>query len=39
VAVVSGTPFGCSTHVRISFATSRDKIAAGMDRLAKLLGG
>lgn len=37
VAVVSGTPFGCNTHVRLSFATSLEKIDAGMDRLAKWL--
>lgn len=37
VAVVSGAPFGCDTHVRLSFATSLDKINAGLERLANLL--
>jgi aspartate aminotransferase len=37
VAVVSGTPFGCPTHVRLSFATSLDKIQGGLERLARLL--
>ncbi|MBI2932440.1 MAG: pyridoxal phosphate-dependent aminotransferase [Planctomycetes bacterium] len=42
VAVVPGEPFGSDAHVRLSYATSMDRIAAGMDRLetfAKKLRG
>lgn len=38
VALVSGTQFGCPTHVRLSYATSTEAVREGMSRLAKLLG-
>jgi len=37
VAVVPGAPFGSPNHVRFSFATSDERIAAGMDRVASAL--
>lgn len=38
VALVPGESFGLDTHVRLSFATSMEKIKEGLDRLEKLLG-
>jgi len=38
VALVPGIAFGSDHHVRLSYATSADRIREGMDRLAKLLG-
>jgi len=37
VAVVPGAPFGCPDNVRLSFATSMEQIAKGLDRLEKWL--
>jgi aspartate aminotransferase len=37
VAVVPGEDFGGPNHVRLSFATSREQIDAGIDRLAAYL--
>ncbi|MBK8915624.1 MAG: pyridoxal phosphate-dependent aminotransferase [Phycisphaerales bacterium] len=37
VAVVSGSAFGCHTHVRLSFATSRDVVEEGMSRIVRAL--
>ncbi|RMF75069.1 MAG: pyridoxal phosphate-dependent aminotransferase [Planctomycetota bacterium] len=39
VAAVSGVAFGSPTHVRFSYATSEEQIRAGLERMAKLLGG
>ncbi|MGE5279443.1 MAG: pyridoxal phosphate-dependent aminotransferase [Deltaproteobacteria bacterium] len=33
VAVIPGAPFGADTYVRLSFATSLEKIAKGLDRI------
>ncbi|MDD5019508.1 MAG: pyridoxal phosphate-dependent aminotransferase [Candidatus Omnitrophica bacterium] len=33
VALIPGGPFGCDDYVRISFATSMEKIKAGLDRI------
>ena len=38
VALVPGIAFGSDAHVRLSYATSMDRIREGMDRLEKLLG-
>ncbi|MCZ7649371.1 MAG: pyridoxal phosphate-dependent aminotransferase [Planctomycetota bacterium] len=38
VAVVPGEAFGSPRHVRLSYATSRELIDKGLDRLAELLG-
>lgn len=38
VAVVPGEPFGSREHMRLSYATSMDTIAKGLDRLAQALG-
>lgn len=38
VALVSGTPFGCPTHARLSYATSDAQVEEGLRRLRKLLG-
>lgn len=38
VALVPGEAFGMDTHIRMSFATSMEKIDAGLDRLEGLLG-
>ncbi|MDB4349816.1 pyridoxal phosphate-dependent aminotransferase [Omnitrophica bacterium] len=35
VAVIPGKPFGSDKHIRLSFATGRDEIAKGMDRIEK----
>jgi aspartate aminotransferase len=39
VALVPGSAFGDDQCVRLSFATSREKINAGIDRIGKLLKG
>lgn len=33
VAVVPGDPFGAPSHLRVSYATSREKIAIGLERM------
>jgi aspartate aminotransferase len=33
VALIPGEPFGCDDYVRLSFATSMEKIKKGMDRI------
>ncbi len=38
VALVPGVAFGTDNYVRLSFATSMEKIKEGLDRLEKLLG-
>lgn len=37
VAVVPGVAFGMDEHVRLSFATSMDRIEEGLDRIERLL--
>ena len=37
VAVVPGEAFGTQEHIRISYATSREQLAKGVDRLSKFL--
>jgi len=37
IAVVSGDPFGAPGHIRLSYATSRDKIEEGVKRLGRAL--
>ncbi len=37
VAVVPGEPFGSDDHVRLSYATSMEKIVAGLDRIEKFV--
>ncbi|MCL5278623.1 MAG: pyridoxal phosphate-dependent aminotransferase [Planctomycetes bacterium] len=37
VGVVPGLPFGCDKNVRLSFATSMEQIAKGLDRMEKWL--
>ena len=37
VALIPGEPFGCSDYVRISFATSMEKIKTGLDRIEEWL--
>ncbi len=37
VNLVQGSAFGCEGYVRLSFATSREQINAGVDRLASFL--
>jgi len=37
VAVVPGEAFGSPDHVRLSFATSLDRVREGMDRIAAAL--
>lgn len=39
VAVVPGSGFGAPNHLRFSYATSRERIAEGMRRIAALIGG
>jgi aspartate aminotransferase len=39
VSVVPGSAFGMEGYVRLSFATSRDTIARGIDKLAEFLQG
>jgi aspartate aminotransferase len=38
VALVPGSAFGAEGYMRLSFATSREKLDAALDRLEKLLG-
>lgn len=38
VAVVPGLAFGADDHVRISFATSRESLREGLERMAEALG-
>ena len=38
VAVVPGEAFGADAHVRVSFASSRETLAEGLDRMAEALG-
>lgn len=33
VAVIPGAPFGCDDYIRLSFATSTEKIKKGLDRI------
>lgn len=33
VAVIPGAPFGCDDYIRLSFATSMEKIKKGLDRI------
>jgi len=37
VALIPGAPFGCDDYVRISFATSMEKIKIGLDRIQEWL--
>jgi aspartate aminotransferase len=37
VALVTGDAFGAPGYVRLSFATSMDRITAGLDALEKFL--
>ena len=37
VALVAGSAFGAEGHVRMSFAASEEKLAAGLDRIASFL--
>lgn len=37
VALIPGAPFGCDDYVRISFATSMEKIEKGLDRIENFL--
>ena len=37
VALVAGSAFGAEGHVRMSFATAEEKLAAGIDRIASFL--
>jgi aspartate aminotransferase len=39
VNLVPGSAFGAEGYVRLSFATSREQISKGMDKLAEFLGG
>jgi aspartate aminotransferase len=38
VTVVPGSGFGYPSHLRLSYATSMDKIEAGLDRIQRFLG-
>ena len=38
VATVAGSAFGAEGHVRMSFAASEEKLATGLDRIARFLG-
>jgi aspartate aminotransferase len=38
LAAVPGEPFGAEGHLRLSFATSREVIEKGLERLAKFVG-
>lgn len=38
VAVIPGSAFGSPDHIRLSFATSMENIASGLDRIEKILG-
>ncbi len=37
VAVIPGEPFGCNDYIRLSFATSMEKIKKGLDRIEEWL--
>ena len=37
VSLVAGSAFGAEGHVRMSFAAAEDKLAAGLDRIARFL--
>jgi len=37
IATVSGDPFGAPGHIRLSYATSRENIEKGVERMAKAL--
>jgi aspartate aminotransferase len=37
IAVVPGSGFGNDEHIRLSYATSMEKIQAGLDRLEKFV--
>ncbi|MDY6912259.1 MAG: pyridoxal phosphate-dependent aminotransferase [Chloroflexota bacterium] len=37
VAVIPGGPFGADNYIRLSYATSMDKIVAGLDRMHDLI--
>lgn len=37
IAVVSGIPFGAPDHIRLSYATSEEKIVEGINRLSRIL--
>ena len=37
VALVAGSAFGAEGHVRMSFAAAEEKLAAGLDRIARFL--
>jgi len=37
VALVAGSAFGAEGHVRMSFAASEQKLAEGLDRIARFL--
>ena len=39
VAVVPGTAFGTTDHIRISYATSMDQLDKGLTRIAEFMGG
>ncbi len=39
VAVLPGSPFGAEGYLRLSFATSMENIAAGMDRIEEFVKG
>ncbi len=39
VAVVPGVAFGCDEYVRLSYATSRENIQKGLDRIAEFVKG
>ena len=38
VALVAGSAFGAEGHVRMSFAAAEEKLVAGIDRIARLMG-
>ena len=38
VALVAGSAFGAEGHVRMSFASSEEKLVAGLDRIERFLG-
>jgi len=38
VALVAGSAFGAEGHVRMSFAASEEKLAEGIDRIARFIG-
>jgi aspartate aminotransferase len=38
VAVVPGSAFGTTDHIRISYATSMEQLDKGLTRLAKFIG-